>query len=284
VSNSLPNVVDILINRCSSLPIGAIVGGAVGGVVVLAAMGIALFIYIRKTRNKVQVNPNPEVNPFVSSGGQDAESQMQSHASLLHTAPSTLNTTYVTPSNTSVQLSAYSQYPVALDSIDQTPSTISGTKSVTTQFVTDTSIIYPPSSPVSHVPSTETRITVESPPSVARSSSPSAPVPGPGGQLAVEQLVTLQTLYNLNMPPAEIAGVMDRMRFEQQQVTEDGSRSGFVRGDAIRDPPSYDTPTSRTLGGVESAMVEQQTSGEGSSGLVRGDTKPDPPMYDFKDA
>ncbi|KIM78052.1 hypothetical protein PILCRDRAFT_602444 [Piloderma croceum F 1598] len=247
-------------------------------------MGIALFIYIRNTRNKVQVHPNPEVKPFVSSGGQDSGSQMQSHTSLLHTAPSTLNTTYVTPSDASVQPSTYPQYPVTLDSFDRTPSTISRTKSVTTQFITDTSTIYPPSSPVSHIPSAETRMTVESSPSVTRSSSPSSPVPGPGGQLAVEQLVTLQTLYNLNMPAAEIAGVMDRMRFEQQQVTEDGSRSEFARGNAMRDPPSYDIPTSRTLGGVESARVEQQTSGEDSSGLVRGDTKPDPPMYDFKDA
>jgi len=155
---------------------------------------------------------------------------------------------------------------------------------VTTQFVTDTSTIYPPSSPVSHVPSTETRMTVESPPSVARSSSPSAFIPGPGGQLAAEQLVTLQTLYNLNMPAEEIAGVMTRMRSEQQQASDDGSRGGFARGDAMRDPPSYDIPTAGNLGGVERARVEQQTYGEGSSGLVRGDIKPDPPMYDFKDA
>jgi len=247
-------------------------------------MGIALFIYIRKTRDKVQVNPNPEVKPFASSGGQDAESHMQSHASLLHATPSTLNTTYVMPYNASVQPSTHSQYPVTPDSSYQSPSTTSGTKSVTTQFVTDTSTIYPPSSPVSHVPPTEARMAVESPPSVARSSSPSASVPSPGGQLATEQLVTLQTLYNLNMPAAEIAGVMDRMRSEQQQTSDGGSRSGFARGDAMQDPPSYDMPTAGNLGGVERARVEQQTSGEGSSGLVRGDTKPDPPMYDFKDA
>jgi hypothetical protein len=87
------------------------------------------------------------------------------------------------------------------------------------------------------------------------------------------------------MPAAEIAGVMDRMRNEQQ-VSDRGSRSGFARGDAanaMRDPPSYDTPAAEIADDMEGGGLKEQPSGEGSSGLAGGDIRRDPPMYDFKD-
>jgi len=265
-----------------SPPIGAIVGGAVGGVVVLAAMAIALFIYIRKTRNTVQVNPEPEVKPFDPNRGLGAQSEMQSQSTLPYTS-SAFNTADPTPYDSFIQPSSSSRYLVAPSSSDRTSTTTSGTIAGTRQLVSDIPTIHTIASRVSYGPSTETGTIAQSPHAVSRTSSPSATLSN--GPLAVEQLVTLRTLYNLNMPAAEIAGVMDRMRNEQQ-VSDQGSRIGFACGDAtdaMRDPPSYDTPAAEIADNMEGAGPKEQPSGEGSSGLARGDIRPDPPMYDFKD-
>jgi hypothetical protein len=56
-------------------------------------------------------------------------------------------------------------------------------------------------------------------------------IPNPGG-LTNEQLITVQTLYRLNVPGAEIADVMERMRMEQQ-ASGQGSSIGFDN------PPNY---------------------------------------------
>jgi hypothetical protein len=117
----------------------------------------------------------------------------------------------------------------------------------------------------------------ESPPPVARSSSPSTTISN--GQLGVEQLVTLQTLYNLNMPATEIAGVMERMR-AGQEASEAGSMSGLIGPHA---PPGYDLPTVVIADETERAQREPHASGEGSSELIRSNITQDPPRYDFKD-
>jgi len=248
---------------------------------VYVAVVIALFICIRKTRNTVQVNPQPEVKPFDPNLDLGAQSQMQYQSTLPYTS-SAFNTADPTPSNSFIQPSSSSRYLVAPNS-SGTSTTTSGTIAGTRQLVNDIPTIHTVASRVSYGPSTETRTIAESPHPVSRTSSPSATLSN--GPLAVEQLVTLQTLYNLNMPAAEIAGVMDKMRNEQQ-VSDQGSRSGFARGDAIdamRDPPSYNTPAAEIAGNMEGAGSKGQPSGEGSSGLAHGDIRPDPPMYDFKD-
>jgi len=179
-------------------------------------MFIALFIFSRKTRVKVQVNPQPEVKPFDPSPNWYTGSQM--HHSTLPYDPSAYNTL---PSNSSIPPSFPSQH-IPSDSSDSA----SGTQAMTTQL--DIPVIHSPA------PSHQRGMIAESPQLVAHSSSPNA-----NGQLAAEQLVTLQTLYNLNMPPAEIAGVMERMR-AGQQVPEMGSTNGLIRADVMRDPPRYD--------------------------------------------
>jgi len=57
----------------------------------------------------------------------------------------------------------------------------------------------------------------------------------------VEQLVTLQTLYNLNTPAAEIAGVVERMRVSERQTPGPSMSNGpdsELTGDA---PPGYES-------------------------------------------
>jgi len=81
------------------------------------------------------------------------------------------------------------------------------------------------------------------------------------------------------MPATEIAGIMERMRAEQQ-ASDDGSRSGIGHG---YDPPNYSMPVPVPTGEKEMVGSEQLSSAEGSSGIVRNDTRRDPPRYDFKD-
>lgn len=60
-------------------------------------------------------------------------------------------------------------------------------------------------------------------------------------QLTSEQLITLQTLYSLDVPAAEIASVMERMRTGQPAFLDSSdSHGGVIRGDAVKDPPLYD--------------------------------------------
>lgn len=59
-------------------------------------------------------------------------------------------------------------------------------------------------------------------------------------QLTVEQLVTLQTLYQLNTPAAEIVGVMERMMASGRQASGP-SGSGLTDDDTMQDPPGYDS-------------------------------------------
>jgi len=296
----------------SHLPIGAIVGGAVGGAVVLAAMAIGLFIYIRKTRHKV--GPQPEVQQFDTSHGPDPQPQMQSHWQPY--TPSTFNAVHTQPSNFSVPSSTPSDYPP--DPSDQV--------SDTTQLVHDMPAFNSMGPPDSHHPPARTAITVESLLLEARSYLPSATIPS--GQHATEQLGTPHTLHNHNMPTTQISGLIERRRPEhqvsedgsrsgssrgdmrdppqfvtphshsmpttqipgvigrmrtEQEVSEAGSRSGSPHGDVIRGPPSYDTPSVEISDEMERAAGKQQASGEGSSGWVRSGTIRDPPMYDFKD-
>jgi hypothetical protein len=111
---------------------------------------------------------------------------------------------------------------------------------------------------------------------MARSSSPSTIS---NGQLGVEQLVTLQTLYNLNMPAIEIAGVMERMR-AGQEASEAGSTSGLIGPHAL---PGYDISAAEIADEPDRVQRKPHASGEGSSGLVCTNIARDPPRYDFKD-
>jgi len=223
-------------------PIGAIVGGAAGGLAAVAAIVIYLLCFRRREssarplsliRRKTEIDPEPKVLPV---------------------APFARSTTYTPvngPSRTTLPPSAFTAENLYGSS--SPPSTERGAYTALAPTNDDGPTSHRPGPPmVVQNPSVQSgsvstsvagRSSLASPPLSKKAKAPSLP-PGVANQLTPEQLDFVHNLYSLNIPAADIAGVMERMRVEREvpavNVTVDASMSLQSDDAKSEAPPRYE--------------------------------------------
>lgn len=232
-------------------PSGAIVGGAVGGTATLGAVLVALLFYL-----KFKQKPPPErqeIDPCPDPKSTTIHPDGLHHHRLPHSQESNSHQSLAAPrGNASFEL--YTQdagnatIPAAHPAESPQDTTLSSTVKDTQKspLPVYSTLMPPESSSLDRSPIVSA--SPEPRPSSSRDGY-SLSNAGPSlhtnhSQLTAEQLVTLQTLYSLDLPTSEIASVMERMRIGQPAIP-DNSSTGVIRGDGVKDPPRYeleDTP------------------------------------------
>ena len=228
-----------------SVPIGAIAGGAAGGLAVIVAFVICLVLLCRRSgrqdllRRKSEIDPEPKVRPVAPFARSTVYTPVHSPSRTTpSSAPPSASSTqnlYASPSPPPSDRYAYTalaptthNVPAAVPSmVIQNPS--DRRPDVASTAAADSSTSSSSSRPLSK----KAQVVPSLPPSATK-------------QLTPEQLDFVHNLYSLNVPAAEIAGVMERMRVEREAATAGTTIDAGVVGSPLRDskiseaPPRYE--------------------------------------------
>ncbi|KIM76050.1 hypothetical protein PILCRDRAFT_657189 [Piloderma croceum F 1598] len=221
-----------------SIPTGAIVGGVVVGLVAVAAF-ILLLLYSRSrptqrngnlVRRKTEIDPEPTVAPLQSLPYPTAEVRPPSRATLPFTSSTAFNPE---------ALYGYSSTPSAVQSGHM--QSIATSHDITTPSVT----ALDPSERFSANSSSFITRSVTRSPSPSHGAETQPLLPAAASRLTGEQLDLIHDMYSLNVPVADIASVMERMRVEREVAAgESDARVSLVRRDSHISEvlPSYQSP------------------------------------------
>jgi hypothetical protein len=214
--------------------IGAAVGGTIGGIALVLAVMFVLFIWKRRKRREADLEPKPLFDQEVHRDGGGEQSRTALQPALIYNPPSSRPSTPVTSDSTSQHPSPQSMTnPFYADSISavtpaQTgrrpsrPTTVSSDSSPrsgryprdkSSAVHNDTSSQTPASrAPNPSSPGTTTTSPATPPPPLPNEASISGDPTFSTSTLTSEQIAFVHGLFTLNVPVAEIAAVMERMR------------------------------------------------------------------------
>jgi hypothetical protein len=220
---------------CYSFPIGAVVGGTLAGLAIVAAITTAILCLRKKRRSSIHLEIQPEQNCIPNT---------ESHLSNDAAQPTMTWAPVLSPLNSPSHL--YSR---------RSPSAVSAQQNLNTQITLPSSahLLIPSLPPTSTTDSADQFLSTTSPPKdpddnivtvEQRFTSPQAS--SASTQLTDEQADFVNSLYNHNIPAPAIARIVQRMMAGQDagqigDIVTVGGSSGLRRENTITSvaPPSY---------------------------------------------